>query len=170
MIQGAPDRVNFGSSRFGDSGDVVGLFTVGGRQELGSTSSNSYNTQVLASRFRWDRVFPANATIRVSLGGFFNNNCDQINVRIQNFGDGETVIEGTDLGSGGGSNDVVSETFSPTTTSSVIAISLQIRNGDGATSVTVDDQREAIGDFVPVCAAKYAPCDLTHAIDLPILC
>lgn len=133
------DRVDIGSERFVDAGDQFGVLTIGGVQETGSFGGSSYSTVVLQSRFRWDRVFPANATIRVTLGGSFDNGGDQIDARVQNFGDSETIIEGTDLGSDGGSEDEVTGTYTPPTTDSVIPISLQIKNNDDNTSVSVSD-------------------------------
>jgi hypothetical protein len=104
-----------------------------------SRSGSSYNVVGFDMRVQWDNIVPSNTSVRVAVGGYFDNNGDQLNCRIQNSTDGETVIEGINLGANGGSQDYFEGLYTPTTTGSTILLRLSLRNSDGSTSVTVSD-------------------------------
>lgn len=108
-----------------------------------STSSNSYNEAGLTARVTPSEFAAgSNPTLRVHLGAEVNDNSNQIDIRVQNTTDGETVVESTDAGDGSGGNvDVhTAASYTPTTVDSGIILQVQHKNGDDATSVTTRDE------------------------------
>lgn len=107
----------------------------------GSTASSTYGLIASSTalwRLQWDKLWPSSVTVEAHLFANVDPSTDQIDVRLQNLTDSETVVSQTGITTAGNIS-LGPVTYSPTTTGSVIRLGIQARNADGATSVTLSD-------------------------------
>lgn len=129
-----------------ESGDFLPLHTVRGTGQSASTASSTYEAEagMVEVRIRPDIIAPADTQVQVAAGGQFDPSTDQLDYRIRNATDGETMVERTGITSV--SNDSVGPTdYTFTTRTSTVIIRFQHRNSDNATSVTSRDVSLLIG-------------------------
>lgn len=138
------DDLDISGKNFVEANDKLGVISVANPTDIASTTSNSYQT-VLINRWRikWNSFFPANASAVWTLNYRVDTNDDQLDTRIQNLSDGETVLE--DTGETGIGNRTLQATYTPTTKSNQIIFALEIRNSDGASTVAIGNPSVVVG-------------------------
>lgn len=121
------------------SGDFFGPFD----NHVGATNSTTSNSYVTHSpdqgehMLEWGVQFP-NSTVQVFLIVGGNANGDELDYRVRNVADGETVVAEEPIITGSG-NTLASgtpTTYTPTTTDSPVRMQMELRNNDNATSVS----------------------------------
>lgn len=122
--------------------DFVGYPSAGGGSADSITSSSSYSdaaTGEVDLNFPFDTFFSGKQGQAVMVV-LVNANGDQIDVRLRNKSDGETVVEKTGItGTGNKYFTIGPSNYTPTTTASPVRYRVQIRNSDNATSVSLKD-------------------------------
>lgn len=115
-----------------------------------STTNNTYTSVHTGSGeinvyVTWDDLFPASVTTQATFFGELRANGDQVDVRLQNKTDNETVVEQTGTTGDYIDFDLGPTDYRPTTTAGHTQYQVQIRNSDGATSVSLTNPTFVFG-------------------------
>jgi len=111
------------------------------------TTSSSYsvvNTADFNPIIRWDDIAPGSTQGRVVMWARVDPKTDQIDVKLRNQDDQEDVIEQTGITSSG-PRTLGPQDYTPASTTEALRYNIQIRNGDGSTSVSLKVAGVAFG-------------------------
>lgn len=134
--------LNIGSADFLDSGDFAALGPTWNSDESNafSTTSTSFVTTDVRQSIQWDTWAPANAqTAALSTARTTTSTGDW---RLQNLDDSETVHTASDVAT---ATALGPTNYTPTTTASVIELTLQVRTNDGGTATQLDRMSVVLG-------------------------
>lgn len=148
-IETVTDDLDVGDNDFVAAGDYVARIPLGQpNARTTSTTSTSFTTDANYGqwRFQWDIHFPSAVQTAAALSMGINSatGSETATVRVRNSSDGENVLPATDEDSA--FNITISPTnYTPTSTSSMILITIEFKTDTGNDSVTFSEYVLTLG-------------------------
>ena len=142
------EELDIDGSDFVATGEFVPIgptINFSGGQDNTSSSSYSDLSNPLIGTVNWAKMFPSGTAVALLIHHQPKNaNSDQLDVRVRNKSQSETILEVTGITSDAPRTDGP-QPYSPTTRDSNDTISVQARNGDNSTTVGFNDALVQLG-------------------------